>query len=364
MRKMLIPITAVALALAAAGCSESSGETEANTDIDVSEYQAVAEAAMELPTDWTGPEDGPVAAKGIKAMFISCGFGAEGCKSPADGAAEAAEVLGWDMTVIDGQFDPQVYSRSVSQAIDGGYDVIVIDAIASESVAQQIAEARAAGIIVGSVDAANTPSDDGVNFEVDLPVADQGTIMANYMIWQTGGEANAYVLYAPEFKVNKLLGEASVQVFEDCESCTVKSDQFVASEADTRLPTLISSTLRQNPDTNVVLAGYDAAALTTIPTLDADLADGVLIGGYNGISPMLEFIREGRAEATVATPLKWAAWAALDNANRLLQGEGTVDHDIPALLITSKNIDQIPDDGQWEGNLDYKQHFEAFWSGQ
>lgn len=362
MRKLALAplITAVAL-VALTGCAGNASASGSAT-IDTSSYQAAAEKAMKAPTAWPGPVDGPKAATGVKAMFIACGFAAEGCKGPADAAAEAGAAIGWDVTVVDGQFDPQIFSRSISQAIDGGYKVIILNAISSDAVAAQVAAARKAGIIVGSLDGANTPSDTGVTFEVDEPVAAQGENMANYMIWKSGGNAHANLLVAPEFNVVATWMGAAQKVFESCSTCTVsKVDQFTSSEADTRLPTLISSTLRQDPKVNVVLGGYDAAMLSTIPTLAADGRTDLLVGGFNGISPMIQFIRDGKATATSAVPLKWGTWAAFDNANRLLQGQAIVAQNLPTRLITVDNIADITTTGQWDGGQDYKSHFTAIW---
>jgi len=366
MRRIVPAAALLALGLAAlTACdAESAPAGTEGEAVDVSEYQEIADAAMADTAEWPGPVDGPAAATGIKAMFIACGFGAEGCKGPADAAVEAGEAIGWDVTVVDGQFDPQIYSRSISQAIDGDYDVVIINAITDAAVSEQIAAARAAGIIVGSLDGANVPSETGVTFEVDQPFEQQGINMASYMIAKTKGKANVALLRSPEFASTAQWIEAAAQTFEECATCTIaKDDQFTSSEADQRLPTLISSTLRQDPTVNVVVGSYDAALLSSIPTLAAEGHEGLLIGGFNGISPMIQFVRDGMATATSAVPLKWGTWAAFDNANRLLQGEEIVEQNLPTRLITVDNIDSVTSEGQWDGGQDYQAHFSEIWNG-
>lgn len=366
MRKFIAGTATGLLALSLAACS--SGPTASTGDgqaVDVSTYKAAAEKAMNPASEWKGPVSGPAAKAGAKVMFIACGFAAEGCKGPADAAEEAGAAIGWKVTVLDGKFDPQIYSRSINQAIDQKYDAIILDAISADAVAEPLKAARKAGIVVGSFDGANTPSDTGVNFEVDEPLKEQGENMANYMIWKTGGKAQVSLLNAPEFNVVNTWMTAAKDTFLKCGTCAVnKEDQFVSSDAATRIPTLISSNLRQNPNMNVVIGGYDAALISAIPTMTATPEKPVLIGGFNGISPMLQFIRDGKANATSAVAMKWGTWAAFDNVNRLLQGKPIVEQKIPTRLITAENVKDIAPGAQWDGDADYKTTFKNIWAGK
>jgi ribose transport system substrate-binding protein len=366
MRKFFAGTAAGLLALSMAACS--SGPEATNSDggaVDVSKYQTAAEQAMNPTSDWKGPATGPAAKADAKVMFIACGFAAEGCKGPADAATEAGAAIGWDVTVVDGKFDPQIYSRSISQAIDQKYDAIILNAISADAVAEPLKAARAAGIVVGSWDGANKPSDTGVSFEVDEPLEQQGINMANYMIWKTEGKANVSLLNAPEFNVVNTWVTAAKETFKECSTCTIaKDDQFVSSDAATRIPTLISSNLRQNPNINVVIGGYDAALISAIPTLTPTPEKPVLIGGFNGISAMLQFIRDGKASATSAVAIKWGTWAAFDNVNRLLQDQPIVEQKIPTRLITTENVEDITPGSQWDGDADYKTTFKTIWAGK
>lgn len=351
---------------AEAGTEPDAGNGDAGGTVDVAEYQAVAEEALKPVEGFTGPTEGPAAYEGAKVMVIACGFAAEGCKGPADAAPEAGEALGWDVTVIDGQFDPQIYNRSISQAIDQDYDAIIIGSISDSAISESLKQAREAGIIVGSWDSANEPSETGVSFEVDQPIAQQGTNVGSYLVWKSEGDLNLHLLLNPEFNVVMGWSEAVRDVVEDCASCTlVREDNFTADDAANRLPTLVTQALRQNPEINAVSGGYDAAMLSTIPSLEsAELADQVMIAGFNGIPPFIEFIREGRAAVTSAVPIKWGMWAAFDNVNRLLNGEDIVEQNLPTRLIAEENIDDIPANSQWEGDVDYKSEFIRIWSGE
>jgi ABC-type sugar transport system substrate-binding protein len=355
-----------ALALAACGSGDSDTDTATGAAVDVATYQAGAEKAMAAVTKFTGPTEGPKAQSGKKVMFLACGFEAEGCNLPAKAAKEAGDALGWDTTLVDGKFDPRIFSRAIQEAIDDKVDGIIIDAISVEAIAEPIKRARAAGIVVGSYDSANAPSKDGVSYEVIADPQAQGKAMSDYMIWKTDGKARPFMLDAPEFKGPSTWLNAARKGFEDCTSCKVVDAQnFVAGDVATRLPQLSLSTARQNPDMNALVASYDAAMLQTIPSLEqAGLLKNIKVGTFNGVSPALQFVRDGKLAATVGGAMAWGAWAAMDNMNRVLAGEEAVEQNVPIRLITSENIDTIAPGGPWDGDVDFRAAYKNIWSGR
>jgi ribose transport system substrate-binding protein len=351
---------------ACGGESEGSDDTAASGTVDVSAYQAGAEEAMKPVEAFTGPTEGPAAVKGKKVVFITCGFEAEGCNLPGKAAAEAGKALGWDVTVVDGKFDPRVQSRAVQNAIDEKADGIIIDSIDADAISGPIKAAREAGLVVGSYDSGNTPSETGVNYEVQASIEGQGKAMSDYMIWKTEGKTNAFVLNSPEFKSVFKWTEAAQNNIADCASCKVVGSQnFQAGEVATRLPQLTVSSVRQNPDVNVMIASYDAAMLASIPSMDqAGVLKDVMVGTFNGISPAIDLIRKGQLTASVGGAMEWGAWAALDNMNRVLAGEEAVEQNIPVRLITAENVDTIEEGKPWSGDIDFRAEYEKIWNGK
>lgn len=359
---------AAALTLTSCASDGGGGTTSAEGGeavIDITQYQAAAEQAMEPITAWPGPVDGPVAQEGVKVMWVSGGLASEGFKAPADAAVEAAEVLGWDLNVADGQFNPQVYNRLIQEAVDQSYDAIILNGITVEAVSESVKRARDAGIVVGSWDGGNVASAEGVSFEVEYPVYEQGVALASYLIWQAGGNANGYFVEAPEYNIIMEWVAGARDTFEECATCTVvRTDQFTAADHDTRLPSMVTSALRSNPDINLFVGGYDAALYATIPAMRSAGFEDVLIGSFNANQRMAQFIRDGEATASVAEPFAWGAWASFDNLNRIFAGEEPVDQGIPFRLITAENVSDIEPNTNWDGDIDFKAHFTEIWTGK
>lgn len=366
MRKLGIVLTTVIVGVAASGCGSDSGSQTGSSDSDstsksAANYEALARDAMKPNSEWLGPKDGPKATANKRVMFLSCSFAADGCNRPAEAAKEAGKALGWDVDVVDGKFDPRVYNRAIQQAVDQKVDGIIIDAISVEAVSESIARARAAGIKVGSFDGANEVADDGVMFDVQSPYRDQGKSLAAYAIWKANGKGVGYFLDAKEFKVCVEQVAGAKEAFEDCEDCEiVRVDDTVAAEAATRVPQLVSSALKQNPNINTVIAPYDAILLNAVPVLPPP--SEVTVGAYNGIKAWLSLIREGKVAATSAEAKEWGTFGAFDNLNRIFAGQETVEQRLPIRLITKENIDEVPEGEAWTGDIDYASYYQQIWS--
>jgi ribose transport system substrate-binding protein len=361
-----LALLAVGGIMTLAACGGGSDTGSSGAAVDVAPYQAGAEEAMKPVEAFTGPTEGPAAVAGKKVVFITCGFEAEGCNLPGKAAKEAGTALGWDVTVVDGKFDPRIYSRAIQNAIDDNADGIIIDAIDASAISGPLKAARAKGIVVGSYDSLNEVSETGVSYDVQASTEAQGKAMADYMIWKTDGKTNAFVLNAPEFKAPFAWTDTTEKLIEECSSCSITGSQkFTAGDAATRLPQLTVSSVRQNPDTNVMIASYDAAMLASIPSMDqAGILEDVKVGTFNGVSPALELIRKGQLTASVGGAMEWGAWASMDNMNRMLAGEEAIEQNVPIRLITAENIDTIEPGGPWTGDIDFRAEYQKIWDGK
>lgn len=361
-----LALLAVGGIFALAACGGEADSSSSGAAVDVADYKAGAEKAMKPVEKFTGPTEGPRAAAGKKVVFITCGFEAEGCNLPGKAAKEAGDALGWDVTVVDGKFDPRIYSRAIQNAIDDNADGIIIDAIDADAISGPLKAARAKGIEVGSYDSLNKVSDTGVTYDVQASTEAQGKAMADYMIWKTKGKTNALVLNSPEFKAPFAWTDTTENLIKDCSSCKITGSQnFTAGDAATRLPQLTVSSVRQNPDTNVLIASYDAAMLASIPSMDqAGILKDVKVGTFNGVSPALDLIRKGKLTASVGGAMEWGAWAAMDNMNRVLAGEKAVEQNVPIRLIAAENIDTIKPGGPWTGDIDFQSEYKKIWDGK
>jgi ribose transport system substrate-binding protein len=360
-------VAAVAV-LALAACGEDSGGDTAAKDVatpaasgggEVAAAKTVADKYLAEATEWTGPTTGPKAVgKGKKVWWITCGLAAEGCVRGPKAAENAAKVLGWDLRIIDGKFDPRVWNQTIQEAIDQKIDAVVLDSVPTDLVGEAVTRARKAGVVVGSSGSGNDPGPESVNFEISLKPDAEAEAMANYLIWKTDGKVKAHIIAVNEFRVARQIVEKVTEILKGCSGCTVDVDNVTSAETATRVPQIATSYQQQHPDTNVLIGAYDAVLLQTIPSMQGKNLE---IASFNAIAPAVDFVRKGQQSATLGFPYEWAGWAVMDNLNRIFSDEEPIDQDIPVRLITKENVDSIPEGESWDSGVDYPAEYTKLW---
>jgi ABC-type sugar transport system substrate-binding protein len=340
---------------------ESPGPSGSGADGVVAAEQAMREAMAPIRA-FPGPTTGPAAQSDKSVVLISCGMSSEGCARPIEGAAEAAEALGWEATICDGNFDPTRYEACINTAITTQADGIYMQAIAEELVRDALARAREAGITVVSTESRNPTSETGVNFEVDADWEGMGRALGNFYVWRTDGNPVVMLQYERAYRSGTAIYDAIKEVVEAAGGSTV---DFEFSEADltTDYPTRTVAELRANPDINGYV-NFDDGIIISLPAVrDAGLLDGLYPAGWSLIGASLESIRNGEQAASIAAPQAWEGWAAMDTLNRIFAGEEPVDQHLPYRLITAENVGEVPAGESWDGDVDYRAEYQKIWSG-
>src|SRR5262245_40803003 len=124
--------------------------------------QAAAAAAVEKGYQGTSTLPDPTPrprAEGKRVIFISSGQNSISTAIPLAGQMDAAQALGWETQLLDGQRNQPLWPGLVRQAIAARPDAISLQAIDCPLVSQPLEEARAAGIKIAA----------GYSFDCDDP---------------------------------------------------------------------------------------------------------------------------------------------------------------------------------------------------
>jgi len=170
-------LASLALAITAFGGSDSSssssssssstaatseGEGEGTTSAggyDEAKVDAILTAATG-PAKWVGPKEPNPALPDKTITLIPTFAAAEGLQLFDEGVEEAAKVLGWKVTLVDGKGTPQGYAAGVNQAITEGADGVVLGAIAPTQIPQELKQLKAAGIPVVDYGTVEEPTEE------------------------------------------------------------------------------------------------------------------------------------------------------------------------------------------------------------
>jgi ribose transport system substrate-binding protein len=355
----------------------------------VAEAQA-AVAKNRQGTDRALPTSAPKPQPGKNIWVISCTQAGEGCSTPAAGAKEAGESIGWKVTVFDGKGSPDEYANGIRSAIANKADGIILDVVDCVAAKSPLQEAHQAGVKVFafySLDCDDPLAGSGgqplfdaqINYESGKTYAQvtedlYSRSVADYVIAKTGAKAKIIEFTEDDILVGQHLYKGFEKRLNDCSGCTiVKKVPFTLADLVTgKLQAKAAAALTQNPQANVLYSPYDAALTLGIAqaTVAAGRTDDLLVTGGEGLTPNVGFVRDNKGQDFVAgAPARWVGWAAIDGINRLLQGQPQVDEGIGYQTLDREG--PLPKktpyyDGNIDANgnpkQDYAANFKKIWS--
>lgn len=393
--RVLVPVAV--LALMVVGCSKNSdSESSSSTDDAPTETTTtlastgdpVADADLALEPAFAGtyrqpPDSGPAAVADQKVFIISCSQVLETCKVPSDAALEAAEAIGWDAQIVDGQLSDEAQAEGITQAVAAGADGIVLMGIDCAKVQAPLARARDEGVRVVApyafdcddplVDSPGDPL-----FDAAIPVGDEypayrdvakafGEVKADYIIAQTDGQAKVIDMIGDDYLVMQYIEEGFASGMEACEDCEVVEEvNFVQADLlSGKLRDNLAAAMERHPEATVVHAPADPLFALAVNAA-TEGADVLRVGG-EGLPSNMDLIRDGQQDAAVAFPHEWTGWASIDTLNRLF--DGTDPADLPDSGIGWQIVDadhNLPDSGpyvpQVDGEvIDFRAAYEQVW---
>ena len=352
-----------AVLLMAAACGGGSGATKssaADTPF-VKKVKATVAQMETAQTTWTGPTSGPVAQRGKHLVYLS------GQQSNSLDAAygkylqQAAERIGWTVTIIDGQGTPTGWISGMDQAIAQHPDGIVIFADAT-SLRAPIAQAAKAHIpVIGLHAAATTGPSAGLYTNVQEDAGQIGKAEADYAIASSDGTAHVVIVTHNEYKIAEIKSEAMKAEIAKCSGCKrLALVNFPAAEASDRMAQLVTSWVSSYGTNFYAMTVGDNDWDFGVPALSAGGAPKtVQVIGSDGTAAAYQRIRSGQYQtATVPEPAQEESDYAIYQMNRALQGKPADTWIPPIYLVTPKNVDAAGgQQNMFEPANGYEQHF-------
>ncbi|MEO1226573.1 MAG: substrate-binding domain-containing protein [Pseudomonadota bacterium] len=287
----------------------------------------------------------------------------------ARGQTEAAEAIGFELTVWDNQLNVDQWVQGIATAINGGYDVIDLQGgVPPAALGPQIAEARDAGLKVVTThlnDVTQEP-DSQLDGAFAMNYTRAGQIMAAWAMLQTDGEVNAVIIGSDEIMpTSAFVNAIETYLDENCPNCQHRYVNVPVVEWGSGIQTEVQSALVADPSINYILPIYDSMSQFIVPALELTGRDDVRIATYNGTPFVLDLLREGDlVEMNVGESLGWVGWSGVDATMRLLCDEGTVTElNTPLYVFSDENVETagVPatyTQGYGDGYID---GFRALW---
>lgn len=374
-RKRLLPIAALFGLSLGFAFGEVTTAFSQDAAAAVAAAQKAAMEALASPSQWNGPTTGPKPLPGKRVAIVTCALITEGCNRPARAATEASKRIGWIPTVFDGQGDTGKQLAAINAAVDGKYDaiiVILIDPIQVNEGIQRAIAAKVPVVTLGQPLYSEARKKLSQIPDISHDWLKTGELIGDYMIWKSNGRVDALLLDNPETTVveyGQFAGTKSKLTDpKACPDCKVTVEDFTIAQINTQPAQLAAAAVQRDPKINWVWC-YDFCLANVSTDLIARGLQGNIMGaGFDCNAQNLQLIKDDKVQRVcIADPRDWEAWATVDTANRLMQGQPPVDQSIPVRLFDKSNLaDLTADDLKegWQGGIDYKSHYLKTWGVQ
>jgi len=247
----------------------------------------------------------------------------------ADGAEEAAEELGVNLTVVDAGDDAATQMSSVEDLVIQGMDLIAINPVDGDAIVPAIEEADMMNIPVITVDR-------GAETDVAVHIASDnvegGRMAAEYMAEMLNNEGRVIELEGiPGTSAARERGEGFNEIMDEIEGIEIIARQ-PADFNRAQGMSVMEDLLEAHENIDAVFAHNDEMALGAIEAIDAaGLTDEIMVVGFDAIGDALTAIEEGTLAATIAQQPHEMGRLTIEMAVQLLDGE-EVDAFVPVPL--------------------------------
>jgi ribose transport system substrate-binding protein len=341
------------------GESASSGETNKN----VAAAESVVKEWEEAPTDLGITEPvGKSISPGREIFYLDCG--SVSCATAGESVAEAAGVVGWNVKHIKMGFSPEGVKAAFEQVIREKPDAVVQWGVPSLLYEKQLAQLKQMGIPVVTTavpDKAGNGilwADNGAEESVEV-----GKVMADWVIADSGGKANAVLLDLPSAPILAAYGEGFEQEFKaKCPGCQLGTVEMAETDLGTNATaTKTVGYLRSHPETTYVVPTFDDLIIGLPPALKSAGLNEITIMGENPSPPTLVYLKDGEQAASVSWPVHETAWKDIDVLARYFNKESIKPDEtpLPRQIITGEDVED-PNE-YFDAVPDYKEQFSELW---
>jgi ribose transport system substrate-binding protein len=286
-----------------------------------------------------------------------------------EGFKGATAALGWQLTVLSyDPADPQGPGSAMQQAVAGGADYIAVSGQTAAVLGPALDAAKAANIPVIEMFSTDEVggATNGIYANIGSPQFSRRSsgIIADFVISDSGGDANVLFVNVPDFAILKIVGDEVTKVIgQKCGTCRLENlDMSITDMAAGGTASAVVSRLQADPTIDYVQVSIGDLATGLPEALQgAGLADRVKIVGAVPNTEQLQSLIDGGSAAYTVFGRPEAGWQAVDAMARLSVGaDPAAEHDLlPLWLLTPKTVPNPAQD--YAGTADYEAQFKKLW---
>jgi len=364
----LVTAVAAALALALAACgstsssssaSSSSAGTSAASGSSSSTASASSHGGLDAGPKLTIPAGTNPAVHGKVIGVVTLTSASEVFPRELVAIKAAASALGWTVKQANMGGDVSQGGPAVQNLLESGVSGIILQSVEPEWIGSQaVAAAKAKHVPIietGTLDTSKNSHgvlSGSVNSDV---VGAEKTLDAHMLSDLPSGSEVALVIdhlapegLAPEVQLRKdVAGKLKI----------VATHQMNYANLVPDISSTVSAWLQQYPNLKGVWCPYDGACVGVAQAIQSANKD-VHVYSQDGVTSILNLMREGVKITTAADPLEYQNWLAVDELNSIFAGRPyKADWVVPTLTVDNANV---PKSGVIDGTQQYGDYQAAF----
>lgn len=342
----------------AEGSTDGTGDGSTTTEGDDTggEGDQVAEAEARLaehlapPTSFADRE--PLSAPiepGQELIFLRCSLPV--CSSIAASFQDAAEAVGWSVSVIDfSSTDPESVIASFNQAVDAAPDGIAITGVPATAYEEPLQRAKDAGIpvAIGAVAGVEVGGMDGNGIIANVSSVNNSlaaaAMVADYVIADSGGEANVAIFTVEDFPIVKAQTDGVAEYIEaNCDGCSARIVNQAVADIGTVVPGAVVSVLQEDPSIDYVYFGFGDLSRGVAPAI-ADAGFDAKLVGYGPFNESYQRLIDGEEAAWAGASNRATGWDLVDGFARYFAGDDLSDDRLQLLQLFTADSPPSSDD--------------------
>ncbi|MEM9428799.1 MAG: substrate-binding domain-containing protein [Pseudomonadota bacterium] len=321
-------------------------------------------------TAWDGPTAGPAAAEAKSIVVLAGDLKNGGILGVTEGVEEAAEVIGWEVRVLDGAGSIQGRTAAIGQAMALQPDGIIIngfDAVEQQAALEGVAEAGIPMVAWHSGPKIGCDAPGGIFANISTDAMTVSEVAAEWALADGGEDVGVVIFTDSTYQIAIDKADRLKEVVEAGGGTVLEYVDTPIADTSSRMGPLTTTLLqRYGAKWTHALAINDLYFDFMGPALaSAGISSeaGPQAGSAgDGSEAAFQRIRTGGYQTiTVAEPLNLQGWQLVDELNRAIQGEACSGYVTSPALVTQAGLEKLGDSNQFDPDTPYRGAYATIW---
>lgn len=253
------------------------------------------------------------------------------------GAEQAAQSAGADLTVQDAQNDAATQANQLQTFLTQGSSAVIVNPVDSQAAAEPVQEAGEADVPVVAADRSVTGAETATTVASDN--VEGGKMAARTLAEAVGESGTVLVLQGtPGTSAARDRGSGFQQAIKNFDQVNVVARQ-PANFDRTEALNVMTNLLQAHPDITGVFAQNDEMALGAIKALGERANSDVAVVGFDGTPDGLEAVQQGTMHATIAQQPEKLGKRSVELAVKAARGQQVPSEvKVPVEAVTQENV--------------------------